>query len=243
MTTLADKARSLLPDPAFYRAVAAAYRLRPERRLLLLSEFVPPACTAVDVGAWWGPWTYWLSRRAESVWSFEPNPDLAMFLNGVVSGNVQVENVALSDRSGTETLFAPEEVGRDALATLSAACSEEGARQIDVPIRRLDDYQLDAVDFIKIDVEGHEFRVLQGAEETLARCAPTLLVEIDQRLHDEPIQRIFDWLIAHGYQGRLRRAGAWAPLSTFNVDEDQLRHLDAGSPLRIIDFVFTPDAV
>ena len=164
-------------------------------------------------------------------------------MSSVVSGNVQVENVALSDRSGTGTLFAPEEVGRDALATLSAACSEDGALEIEVPIRKLDDYQLDEVQFIKIDVEGHEFRVLQGAEQTLARCAPTLLIEIDQRLHDEPIQRIFDWLIARGYRGRLRRAGAWAPLSTFDVHEDQLVRREAGSPSRIIDFVFTPDAV
>ena len=240
MTTLPGRVRSLLPDSVFYRAVAATYRLRSERRLLFLDELVPSGCTAVDAGAWWGPWTYWLSRRAASVWSFEPNPKLAGFLTRVVSPNVHVENVALSDRNGTATLFAPRQVGRDALATLSAEQLGNDARRIEVSLRRLDEYRLERVEFIKIDVEGHEFEVLKGAEETLARCTPTLLIEIDQALHDYPIRRIFDWLLARGYEGRVRRRRSWAPLSTFDVHQDQLAPRNAKAPGYITDFVFTP---
>lgn len=238
MTTLPGRVRSLLPDPLFYRAVAASYRLRPEHRLLFPKEFAPEGCTAVDIGGWWGPWTYWLSRRAAAVWSFEPNPELAAFLTRVVAANVQVENVALSDQGGHGTLFAPEDVGRDALATLSPTIGNEEARRIEVPLRRLDDYGLEQVGFIKIDVEGHEFQVLRGAEATLAHDAPTLLIEIDQALHEEPIQVIFDWLAERGYSGRLRRAGTWEPLSSFDVDADQLAHTDLGDGSRIVDFVF-----
>jgi FkbM family methyltransferase len=244
MTTLAGKvagrARSLLPDPLFYRGVAAAYRLRPERRLLLLDDFVPRGSAAVDVGAWWGPWTYWLSRRAASVWSFEPNPEMAAFLQNVVSQNVHIEPVALSDRSGVGILFAPQDVGRDALATLSTTHRETGARSIEVPLRRLDEYALDDVQFMKIDVEGHELEVLKGAEETIARCAPTLLVEIDQALHDRPIQRIFHWLLDRGYEGRFRRHRSWSPIADFDLPEDQPQHRKAKSARYINDFVFTP---
>ena len=244
MTTLAGnvagRARSFLPDRLFYRGVAAAYRLRPERRLLLLNDFVPRGSAAVDVGAWWGPWTYWLSRRAASVWAFEPNPEMAMFLQSVVSPNVHVESVALSDRSGVGTLFAPEDVGRDALATLSTTHRERVARSIEVPLRMLDEYGLERVQFMKIDVEGHELEVLEGAEETIARCAPTLLVEIDQALHDRPIQGIFDWLLGRGYQGRFRRRRAWLPLSAFDLTQDQPLHRNVRSTGYINDFVFTP---
>jgi FkbM family methyltransferase len=41
--------------------------------------------------------------------------------------------------------------------------------EIAVPTRRLDDYELDAVGFIKIDVEGHELAVLRGGTETIRR--------------------------------------------------------------------------
>jgi FkbM family methyltransferase len=240
MTRLPDRIASVLPDRAFYRMVAASYRLRPERRLLFLDELVPSGCTVVDVGAWWGPWTYWLSRRVASVWAFEPNPELASFLSRVVSSNVHVENVALSNRTGTGTLFAPRGVGRDALATLSEAHTEPGAQAVDVPLRPLDDYHLEGVGFIKMDVEGHEFEALMGAEGTLARCLPTLLVEIDQAYNDQPIDRIFDWLLGRGYEGRIRRDGAWAPLEGFDVRADQPPGRDARSPRYINDFLFTP---
>jgi FkbM family methyltransferase len=173
------------------------------------------------------------------VWSFEPNPELAGFLTRVVAPNVHVESVALSDHSGTETLFAPREVGQDALASLSSANTDTGADRIEVPVRRLDDYRLEDVKFMKIDVEGHEFEVLKGAEETIGRCAPMLLIEIDQALHDQPVERIFNWLSARGYHGRVRRRRSWAPLSTFNVETDQSPLHNVKSSKYINDFVFT----
>lgn len=42
----------------------------------------------------------------------------------------------------------------------------------------IDSLQLPRVDFIKIDVEGHELEVLWGSRETLKKYHPTLLVEV-----------------------------------------------------------------
>ncbi|MGH9244424.1 MAG: FkbM family methyltransferase [Acidimicrobiales bacterium] len=221
-----------------YRAVAAAYRLRAEPRLLLLGELVPRGCTAVDAGAWWGPWTYWLSRRAASVWSFEPNPNMAAFLRRVAAPNVHVEAVGLSDRSGRATLFVPSGIGPDALATLTAARRTSDAAGVEVALAALDEYDLERVGFVKIDVEGHELEVLRGAERTLERWRPTLLVEIEQRLHDEPIEGIFDWLRARGYEGWVRRRGSWAPLTTFDVERDQLQRRRVKRPTYVNNFVF-----
>jgi len=46
-----------------------------------------------------------------------------------------------------------------------------------VNIRTLDSFGYTDVSFIKIDVEGYEYRVLQGAEETIKNFRPTILVE------------------------------------------------------------------
>jgi FkbM family methyltransferase len=240
MSRFASAVRSVVPDKAFYRLVAASYRARAEERMLFLDEFAPRGSDAIDIGAWWGPWTYWLARRCELVWAFEPNPRLAAFLEGVVADNVRLENVALSDHAGTGTLFASTDVGRDALATLSAAHGEPGAERTEVPLRRLDEFGIERAGFLKLDVEGHEFEVFKGAEQTLARCRPTILVEIDRAYHDEPIQRIFDWLAERGYEGRVRRGGEWAGLETFDVATDQSAGTDPRDAAYINDFVFTP---
>jgi len=44
-------------------------------------------------------------------------------------------------------------------------------------IKKLDDYELTDVDFIKIDVEGYENQVVLGAKETLLRNKPIIIVE------------------------------------------------------------------
>ena len=44
-------------------------------------------------------------------------------------------------------------------------------------MKRLDDYALDDVDLIKIDVEGYEFFVIQGGEATITRNRPVMIVE------------------------------------------------------------------
>ena len=46
--------------------------------------------------------------------------------------------------------------------------------------KRLDEYDFHDISFIKIDVEGFELEVVEGARETLRRERPTLLVEIDE---------------------------------------------------------------
>lgn len=136
-------------------------------------------------------------------------------------------------------LFVPHGVGRDALATLSEPRGVPGARPVDVTLRTLDEYRLDDVTFVKIDVEGHEFEVLRGAERTLTRWSPTLLVEIDRAFHNQPIRNIFDWLGERGYVGRFRRDRAWVPLSGFEPARDQRPGEDVKSVRYVSNFVFT----
>jgi hypothetical protein len=52
----------------------------------------------------------------------------------------------------------------------------------DTKITRLDSLEFPVVDYIKIDCEGFEYRVLQGAEQTIRRCRPVVVIE--QKPHD-----------------------------------------------------------
>jgi hypothetical protein len=51
----------------------------------------------------------------------------------------------------------------------------------DIEMHALDDFDLDCVDFMKVDVEGYELEVLKGAAQTLTRCRPCVVVEQKSR--------------------------------------------------------------
>ncbi|VXB53960.1 FkbM family methyltransferase [Burkholderia sp. 8Y] len=60
---------------------------------------------------------------------------------------------------------------------------------VTVPMVSIDSLTLERVDLMKLDVEGMELDVLQGASETIKRCAPVMLVEVLK--NDEQVIRTF----------------------------------------------------
>ncbi len=64
------------------------------------------------------------------------------------------------------------------------------------------DHNLSHVDCIKIDVDSYDFEVLQGAEVTLDRFDPWLVVELNDGLGQRGQSNVaaLDWLLARGYQ-------------------------------------------
>jgi len=203
-----------------------------EPEMLRLAEFVPPGRTALDVGANIGLFSHALSRLCPRVEAFEPQPGCLESLRAFAAGTrgrVVVHPTAVSDHDGTLTLHIPEADGTTSgLATFRATVAGQSGpvRALEVPVRRLDGFNFTGVGFIKIDVEGHEIEVLRGAEQTLRREKPVLMIEIEQRHLEFPIADIFAWLGGLGYQGFFLRGGAKVPLEQFSVEADQTAHLE-----------------
>lgn len=63
--------------------------------------------------------------------------------------------------------------------------------------RTIDSFELERCALIKIDVDGAEGRILQGAERTVARCRPLIYVEYDKP-HEYP--EMLAWIHAHDYR-------------------------------------------
>jgi FkbM family methyltransferase len=126
--------------------------------------------TALDVGGHVGFWSYYLALAFQRVHAFEPNELFAQcFERNVRAKGVSLHRVALGEAERRVGLVVdPENTG-------ATHVQLEGAGTI--PMRRLDDFALDDVDFIKIDVEGFERQVLEGARDTLARCRPVVIIE------------------------------------------------------------------
>jgi hypothetical protein len=93
-----------------------------------------------------------------------------------------------------------------------------GGEGVNVSCTTLDEYAtafgLDDVAYIKCDVEGHELAVMQGAKQTLKRCAPVLQVECH---HREAAQGdLFSFLSGLGYEGFFIQEGRRIPCGEFD---------------------------
>lgn len=213
---------AVLPRPLVRAAIHRFWKYQ-EPELRQLDDYLDHARTAVDVGAWWGPWTASLAARCPQVHSFEPQPQLASQLRSWVPPHVVVHENAVSDSDTELVLSRPDaRPGTDGLATLRTG---GGPDQVQVQVRTIDGCDLDNVGFIKIDVEGFELAALRGAEQTLLRDWPRLMIEIEQRHLDCPIDEVFDWLHLRSYRGWFLRGNSWATLDQFDVAADQTAHL------------------
>jgi FkbM family methyltransferase len=218
-----------------YRHRAWKYRLARDRAEIASAvESIRPGATVIDVGAHKGAYLYWLRRAAGPagrVLAFEPQPQLSEYLSRVAkqSGwkNVTVENLALSDRAGVLPLHIPTVAGRTSPgARLGRKHAEDRGRcntSFDVPVTTLDAYLYDSgisrVDFLKVDAEGHELAVFQGAERTLRTWRPTILFECEGRLRDDgDVRPVFDFLRDLGYVGEYldSATGIRLPLELFD---------------------------
>jgi FkbM family methyltransferase len=132
---------------------------------------------ALDIGANVGLWSRSLCKNFRTVVAFEP---VAMFreclLRNVVADNLQVKDFALGDTRTQATMIITE--GNTGHTHIDPATLGTGETEV----YRLDDLELDEVDYIKMDCEGYEYRILQGAEATIKRCRPVVVVE--QKPHD-----------------------------------------------------------
>ena len=93
--------------------------------------------------------------------------------------------VALSDKSEVVSMYLANEVKSTGLRNYGGTSmyTFEGtdySTETKVDCHRLDDIYKGRVSFIKIDVEGHELQVLEGARDTIKRDLPTILIEIDE---------------------------------------------------------------
>lgn len=128
--------------------------------------------TVVEVGANIGTHTVFYARHAERVIAFEPLPAAFECLryNTDGLGNVRLYRSAAGKDFGSASMFTPE-------LNYGASFTTDGADVLVIPI---DSLELDACDFIKIDAEGDEVDVLIGAEKTIERFRPAMLIEINR---------------------------------------------------------------
>lgn len=148
-----------------------------------------PLSVAFDVGAHVGIMTLALARRVGKkgkVFSFEPLPANRTLIDKLVLANlltekVCVQQVALADEDGEQNLVIGEWPSMNKLETLFANDKGNNREAIRVRTTTVDFFVFEqgnpAPDLIKMDVEGAECLVLQGALRTIETHAPRFIIE------------------------------------------------------------------
>ena len=133
-----------------------------------------PGMTFCDVGAnvgWYSLQAARLVGATGRILAFEPGPYAFTRLSKTISANqlkqVILVQAGLSDQSGHLDLFEPREFGN----YTPTLVPNSGGKPVRVEVLRLDDWleenRVEVINLMKIDVEGHEHRVLSGAERAL----------------------------------------------------------------------------
>jgi FkbM family methyltransferase len=159
----------------------------------IIKNIVKRDMFVVDIGANIGFYTVMFASLvgdAGRVVAFEPVPDSRSKLTASVIRNrlehiVEIETVALSDTIGQVRIVHAIDTVNIGGAHISTDPAEFDRAEIAthmVNTRRLDDYRFNRrIDFIKMDIEGAEGLVLRGADATLRRDMPVMLVEFNEQ--------------------------------------------------------------
>ena len=196
-----------------------------EQELAFLDRVIPEGTATVDVGANCGLYTRRLSRFSRRVYAFEPSHKMAELLRRTSASNVSVYEIALSDKIGDAELFIPRDDDRlvYGLASLEPRydSSSQEVVSMTVPTARLDAIVHEEVAFVKIDVEGHELNVLNGAIGLLEHSQPVFLVEAEDRHREQATRLLFDFFEQRSYRGYFLKEGRVYPVRQFCVEELQ----------------------
>jgi FkbM family methyltransferase len=161
----------------------------PQREAAL--AYVKQWRVCLDIGSNIGQWTRPLAKRFTSVICFEPNPNFRQcFKRNITETNVVLWAYGLSDRE------------HRAQQEFNSTILNEGAG--DIQCRTLDSFGLTNVDFVKIDVDGFEVPLLEGARETLTKNTAVINIEMKHDKRMDTVKRAEAILRDLGYRHEKR---------------------------------------
>ena len=218
----------------FYYVTLRYRYLVNQTEIKYLLRAIAPGATAIDIGAHKGGYLFWIRKKAGTtgkVIGFEPQKSLYEKLLQLCKHfnwkNVSVENIGVSDQEGLHKFYIPlTKDGASAEASLTDFRVGTGQFiETSIQTTTLDRYCAKyglQPSFIKIDVEGFEYEVLNGTMEILRTCKPKILIEVEQRhLKNRVVADVFGLLLGVGYTGHFIYDRKILPLVDFRVEEHQ----------------------
>ena len=158
-----------------------------KRTYLLSKPHIRQFRNALDIGCRVGEYTRYLHLDFAHVYAFDPNL-WPKFAYNVDLANVTHFKCAIGNREETITMFG---------GSHNAIAGQEGRQ---MPAFTVDQFGFTDIDYIKIDVEGFEKKVLEGAAQTIDASNPLIVIEQNEvTIEGEGRYAAKDYLQSIGY--------------------------------------------
>lgn len=152
----------------------------------VFEKYIKPNDVVIEAGCHIGTHTIKLSKLSNKVYAFEPLPSSHSILSTNLQlnkcTNVTLINKGVSNKPGTTKFgWVPDDnpggAGLDDNPMGAPNWVTSPKKDIAVELTTIDSLNLEKLDFMKIDVEGYELRVIEGAINTIKKCRPTIVLE------------------------------------------------------------------
>ncbi len=216
-----------------------------DEEMLYVSQLLDKKRRFLDIGSNVGIYSFHFKNIFKNVDAFEPLKEITHRLKAIQNKFLVVHNVGISNKKGNFQFYIPYFNGLIAPALASLEKKDEKCELRTIKVKTIDEYNFKDVDLIKIDVEGHEEFVIEGAHETIKKTMPILIVEIEQRHIKKEINEVFLSILKLNYRGFFLQNNNLISIEEFNYDLNQrpyLKNLSIKKDKRYINnFIFIPN--
>lgn len=157
-----------------------------EDEIHFIRDFIKPGMTALDIGANYGLYSTTIARaigEQGKLWCFEPTPDTAKALRETINCNgfddrTEIIEAGLSDHQGEASFYLSSNAELNSLTP----SDNEQTSKVTIALQTLDqcaqEHQWPNIDFVKLDAEGEEIKILQGGKTFFESQAPVVMFEL-----------------------------------------------------------------
>ena len=146
----------------------------------MIKKLIKPGMKCLDIGGQSGFYTCLIASLVGDngrVYAFEPKPsNYRLLVKNVEENNyknrVQHYQLACSNKAAPMDAYE--------VSNMYVLGKVDGAKKVTILTVRVDDVIKESIDFIKIDVEGHEPAAIEGMSSLIERCKPIILSEINE---------------------------------------------------------------
>ena len=163
----------------------------------LFNHYIQEDWVVVDAGAYIGLHTLTLSKLAKEVISFEPQPLVYQCLKNTLEkqniDNVKLYHLALSNKKSDTHIH----TNNDGDASIEGIRDAKFNMKFPCETNKLDNIINKKIHLIKIDVEGHEWELIDGATKTIIKHRPIIILETFKRNNN--IKKIKQFILSFNY--------------------------------------------